>query len=181
MNSYNADQAIYVNATSSMVNGITADNAQSVIAQSFTYELPDNVEIATNFHVPNRATEGSAGYDLRADVKNPTTILPGQTVAIPTGFRMRMPSDMAAMILPRSGMAARNGVTVANAPGLIDSDYRGEVAVLLVNHSDKPYTVFPADRIAQMVFITVRKPTFSVSDVANDTARGTGGFGSTGV
>jgi dUTP pyrophosphatase len=129
-------------------------------------------------HTITRATAGAAGYDLTAAA--PALIPSGAWRAIPTGVRLAMPHGMEAQVRPRSGLALKHGVTVLNAPGTIDSDYRGEVSVLLINHGREPFGVAVGDRIAQMVFAAVVHPQFVVGDMC-DTARGVGGFGSTGI
>ena len=133
--------------------------------------------------VPCAATHGSAGLDLRADigVDHSLIINPGKTVKIPTGWRIGIPPYHVGLVCPRSGLAAKHGITVLNAPGVIDSDYTGEVQVLLHNTGDKPFIVMHGDRIAQLVVVPVScYPSIEVSELAA-TVRGEGGFGSTGV
>lgn len=134
--------------------------------------------------LPTYETTGAAGADLRASFETGDrpaglTLAPGQRALIPTGLSMAIPFGMEAQIRPRSGLAFKHGVTVANAPGTIDSDYRGEVKVLLINLGAEPFLVRHGDRIAQMVVAPVTLVTFSQGDL-DDTERGVGGFGSTG-
>ena len=130
---------------------------------------------------PSYATAGSAGMDLRACIDAPVTIAPGQRVKIPTGFAIALPSpDWAAYIFARSGLAIKSGITIPNCVGVIDSDYRGEVIVALVNLSGEEYTVQPGDRVAQLVVMPVVQARLQVVDELDETGRGAGGFGSTG-
>lgn len=129
--------------------------------------------------MPERATEGSAGYDLCAS--KAVTIKSGEFEKVPTGVRISMPQGMECQIRPRSGLAGKYGVTVLNAPGTIDSDYRGEICVILINHGKKDFVIEPGMRIAQMVFAHVTQVQFEEVDKLDETARGAGGFGSTGV
>jgi dUTP pyrophosphatase len=122
---------------------------------------------------------GDAGSDLIAAEAH--TIAPGQRTIVGTGLAMAIPDGFAGFVLPRSGLATRSGITVANAPGLIDSGYRGELRVGLINHSDEPFTVNVGDRIAQLVVMAVGVVEFVEAEALDDTARGTGGFGSTGI
>lgn len=131
--------------------------------------------------IPMLATAhlGDAGADLVAAEAH--TIAPHERVIVGTGLAMAIPEGYAGLVLPRSGLATRSGVTVANAPGLVDSGYRGELRVGLINHSEEPFTVSPGDRIAQLVIIAVAAPDFTEVEELDETARGSGGFGSTGV
>jgi dUTP pyrophosphatase len=133
--------------------------------------------------LPDYATEAAAGLDLAAALTEPLTIEPGAWAAVPTGLAIALPAGHEGQVRPRSGLAAKHGVTVLNAPGTIDADYRGEVQVLLVNHGSKAHEIRPGDRIAQLVVAPVTR--VAVEEVASaealgDTARGAGGFGSTG-
>ena len=131
--------------------------------------------------IPYRATEGSAGADLFACVDIDIVIGPGERKLIPTGIAIELPDKgFGAFVFPRSSVSSRFGVSLANCVGVIDSDYRGEVKVPLINHSDEPYTVKNGDRIAQMVILPVILPVFSETDDLSETERGEGGFGSTG-
>ena len=131
--------------------------------------------------LPAYATEGAAGADLRADVEAPLTIPPGGRAAIPTGLRFEIPPGFEIQVRPRSGLARRHGVTVLNAPGTIDADYRGAVEVLLVNHGGEPFAVEPGARIAQAVLAPVARARFEEVRALAPSARGAGGFGSTGA
>ena len=139
------------------------------------------LEVSDNRYLPQKSTKGSSGYDLRAALHGPLDIAPGERKLIDAGFRMSMPSRLEAQIRPRSGMVLKYGLTVANAPGTIDSDYKGQVKVVLINIGDKTQHINPGDRIAQMVFAEVPATFVSIGDVDDDTERGEGGFGSTGV
>ena len=131
---------------------------------------------------PRRATEGSAGYDLYACLEAPVTVEPGVTVKIPTGLAIDLGSpDRAAFVFARSGLAINHGIVPANCVGVIDSDYRGEVLVGLINQSSQPFTIHPGDRVAQLVILPVLTPDITLCDQLEDTQRGAGGFGSTGV
>lgn len=130
--------------------------------------------------LPAPATEGSAGCDLRAALVEPLTIEPGGRVAVPTGIALAVPPGFEAQVRPRSGLAFKNGVTLINAPGTIDSDYRGEVMVLLANLGSAPWTVARGDRVAQLVVSPVVRVRFEPVESLEGTARGSGGFGSTG-
>ena len=134
-----------------------------------------------NAELPYRATEGSAGADLFACVTEDVIIAPGAREMIPTGIAIELPdSGCGAFVFPRSSVSSKFGVSLANCVGVIDSDYRGEIKVPLINHSDKPYTVKNGDRIAQMVIMPVIVPEFTECEQLGDTGRGEGGFGSTG-
>jgi dUTP pyrophosphatase len=135
---------------------------------------------ASGLPLPRRASPGSAGWDLVAAVEAPRELAPGGRAAVPTGLHLAIPTGWEGQVRPRSGLALRHGVTVVNAPGTIDSDYRGEVHVLLVNLSDAPYTIHRGDRIAQLVFGRVEEAAWEEVDDLDDTGRGDGGFGSTG-
>jgi len=137
-----------------------------------------------NALMPRYETSGAAGMDLAACLEAPLTIRPGGTARVPTGLQIALPAGHEGQVRPRSGMAARHGVTVLNAPGTIDEDFRGEVQVLLVNHGGETFTIESGDRIAQLVVAPVTKVQIrAVSDEAalGGTERGEGGFGSTGV
>lgn len=133
--------------------------------------------------LPSYETAGAAGMDLRAAVAEgaPMTLVPGQRALVPTGFIMEIPEGFEAQIRPRSGLAFKNGVTCLNTPGTIDSDYRGEVKVLLVNLGDEIFEILRGMRIAQMVIAPVTQALVTEVAETSTTARGAGGFGSTGV
>ena len=134
--------------------------------------------------LPAYATEGAAGADIRAnlppDTREGLTIEPGMQVAVPTGLRMEIPGGYEVQIRPRSGLARKHFLTILNAPATIDSDYRGEVLVLLFNAGKEPVRIAHGDRIAQIVVAEAPQADFVISDVLEGTARGDGGFGSTG-
>lgn len=130
---------------------------------------------------PAYATPGSAGLDLRAAVAEPETLKPTQRLLIPTGLRLALPEGYEGQVRPRSGLALKWGVTVLNAPGTIDSDYRGEVGVVLINHGQEPFVIEPNMRIAQLVVCKVEQVQLRWVNELDDTSRGSGGYGSTGV
>ncbi len=129
---------------------------------------------------PAPASAGSAGCDLRAAVEDDLVLPPGGRAAVPTGLVLAIPPGWEGQVRPRSGLALRHGVTLPNAPGTIDSDYRGEVQVLLVNLGDAPFTVRRGDRIAQLVLARVGRAEWEEAEDLGETERGEGGFGSTG-
>lgn len=131
--------------------------------------------------LPRRMTEGSAGFDLPAAIDGPLEIEPGRHAVVPTGYAFALPPDHEGQVRSRSGLAARHGVAVLNAPGTVDADYRGEVMVVLVNHGRETFTVNRGDRIAQMVVQRVARVRIEEADDLPASARGSGGFGSTGV
>jgi len=131
--------------------------------------------------LPDYATPGAAGMDIAAHLDTAVTLAPFTRAAIATGFSMQLPSGYEAQIRPRSGLALKHGVTVANAPGTIDSDYRGEVAVILINLSQQDFTITPGMRIAQMVIAPVTHCRFEDTLQLDMSDRGAGGFGSTGL
>ena len=139
--------------------------------------LPHN----TDLPLPEYETVQSAGMDLPAAIHSPMTLSPGEHAMVPTGLAIALPGGYEAQIRPRSGLAARNGVTVLNTPGTIDADYRGEVKVILINLGTKPFEIERGMRIAQMVVAPVTQGKLTEVDDLSDTARGGGGFGSTGV
>ena len=137
--------------------------------------------IGAEFPLPTYATTGSAGLDLRALVEQPLTVEAGQTVLIPTGISVYIADpNLAAVILPRSGLGHKNGIVLGNLVGLIDSDYQGPLMVSLWNRSDKPFTIEVGDRIAQLVFVPVVQAQFNVVEEFTATDRGEGGFGHSG-
>ena len=129
---------------------------------------------------PAYATEQSAGMDLKACLDQPVVLQPMQRALIPTGLYMALPKGYEAQVRPRSGLAAKHGITVLNSPGTVDADYRGEVRVILVNLSDRAFTVEPGERIAQMVIARHEQVEWEEVEVLDETERGAGGFGSTG-
>ena len=130
--------------------------------------------------LPRYQTAGAAGMDLHAALAEPVALMPLARVRVPTGLIFAIPHRFEGQIRPRSGLAARCGVTVLNAPGTVDSDYRGEVLVLLVNLSDAPVTIAPLERVAQLVIVPVARAELVISVELGATARGDGGYGSTG-
>ena len=130
--------------------------------------------------LPEPATELAAGVDLVAAIDDAITLAPGERQIIPTGLAIALPPGYEAQIRPRSGLAAKNGITLVNTPGTIDADYRGEIGAILINHGQVSFTVERGMRIAQMIFSPVLKANFQLTDSLNDTSRGHGGFGSTG-
>ena len=131
--------------------------------------------------LPNYETEGSAGMDLRANITESVTLGPLERAMIPTGIFIELPLGYEAQVRPRSGLAAKRGLTCLNAPGTIDADYRGELKVILVNLSNETQIIEPAERIAQMVIAKHERIIWSEVTVLSETARGAGGFGSTGT
>jgi dUTP pyrophosphatase len=135
---------------------------------------------AADLDLPAYATADSAGMDLLAAVDAPVTLAPRERRLIPTGIAIALPPGTEAQVRPRSGLALKHGITVLNAPGTIDADYRGEVGVILVNTSDTPFVIERGSRIAQMVVAAYARVAWSLSDDLEASARGDGGFGSTG-
>jgi dUTP pyrophosphatase len=131
--------------------------------------------------LPQYETTGSAGMDLRADLKASITLGPLERAMIPTGLYMELPTGYEAQIRPRSGLAAKRGLTLLNSPGTIDSDYRGEIKCIVVNLSNESQTIEPGERIAQMVIARYEQITWEPAETLSETVRGEGGFGSTGV
>lgn len=129
---------------------------------------------------PEYATVQSAGLDLRADIAEPLELKPLGRALVPTGLFIALPAGTEAQVRPRSGLAAKYGVTVLNAPGTIDADYRGEIKVILVNLSDETFVVNPGERIAQMVVARYEQVEWEAAETLDETERGEGGFGSTG-
>ena len=138
-------------------------------------------EHGADLPLPSYQTEGAAGLDLMAALDEDIILAPGTFKAIPTGLSMAIPQGYEAQIRPRSGLAFKQGVTVLNSPGTIDSDYRGEVKIALINHGSEPVTISHGMRIAQMVIAPVARATLTQTDSLDDTKRGAGGFGSTGT
>lgn len=136
---------------------------------------------AHGLELPRYETELAAGCDVRAAVTEPLTLKPGERFMVPTGIAIAMPPGWEAQMRPRSGLAAKHGISCVNAPGTIDADYRGELKVILINHGSDDFTINRGDRIGQMVFAPVFQAVFEEVDELDDTARGSGGFGSTGV
>ena len=148
-----------------------AENAVRVVRLPHAADLP----------LPSPATTAAAGFDLAAAVAEPVVLAPGARATIPTGFALALPEGPEAQVRPRSGLAAEHGVTVLNAPGTIDADYRGEVKVILINLGGVPFTVSRGMRIAQLVVAPVLRATLTEVASLDQTPRGQGGFGSTGI
>ena len=137
------------------------------------------INTSTN-ELPAYQTAGAAGLDIRANLEEPIVLAPLQRTLVPTGLFLEIPEGYEVQVRPRSGLAAKYGITVINAPGTIDSDYRGEVKVPIVNLSDESFTSAHGERIAQMIFAKYERVTFQQVEELSDTQRGTAGFGSTG-
>lgn len=135
----------------------------------------------SNNNLPAYETEGSAGMDLRANIANTITLQPLERELIPTGLFLEIPLGYEAQIRPRSGLAFKKGITCLNTPGTIDADYRGEIKVLLINLSNEPVNIEPAERIAQMIISRYEKISWQKTEILSETIRGEGGFGSTGT
>ena len=132
------------------------------------------------YDLPSFATVNSAGADLRAHLENPVTLGPLERTIVGTGLKIALPEGFEAQVRPRSGLAAKHGLTVLNSPGTIDADYRGEIGVILINLSNEKFTVHPGERIAQLVIAKYEQALWEPSDSLDETERGAGGFGSTG-
>lgn len=141
------------------------------------------VKIINGSHheLPRYETAQSAGMDLRASIDEPITLQPLERKLIPTGLRIALPAGYEAQVRPRSGLALKKGVTVLNSPGTIDADYRGEIGIILINLSQEPFVIQDGERIAQMVIARHEQPEWEPVEVLDDTERGEGGFGHTGV
>lgn len=139
------------------------------------------IKTKENARLPYKATSGSAGADLFACIDASAVVKPGERLLIPTGIAMEIPFGYGGFVFPRSSVASKHGVSLANCVGVIDSDYRGEISVPVINHSDKDYTINAGDRIAQLVIMPVEDAEYETAEELSDTVRGSGGFGSTGV
>ncbi len=137
--------------------------------------------LAEGARVPTYGSEEAAGADVRAFIKEPVTIPPGNRACIPLGLKVALPAGYEIDVRPRSGLAVKYGVTILNTPGTLDSDYRGENSVLLINFGTEPFVVNPGDRIGQWVLFKVERASFEEASALPDTKRGAGGWGSTGV
>jgi dUTP pyrophosphatase len=131
--------------------------------------------------IPAYQSDGASGADLKARLAQDLVLAPGARALVPTGVRLQIPRGLEAQVRPRSGLAVRHGISVLNAPGTIDSDYRGEVQVILVNLGQEEFRIKSGDRIAQLVFSPVVRVSFRALPLIDETARGSGGFGSTGI
>ena len=135
---------------------------------------------AQEFHLPEHSTKGASGFDLRAKTDAPIILYHGESCLVQTGIKLAIPEGYEGQVRPRSGLAIHWGITVVNTPGTIDSDYRGEIGVILINHGKVPFTIENGDRIAQLVIQEVPTVAFELVEDLSDTSRGDGGFGSTG-
>lgn len=142
--------------------------------------IPVEIEIAEGASLPHYASEGAAGCDLRAFIPVSVVLAPGTSMLIPTGIKAAIPEGYEIQLRPRSGLALKEQVTILNTPGTIDSDYRGEICVILINHGTRPFTIEPGMRIAQMVLAPYFRAEFIQTKELSSTVRGTGGFGHTG-
>lgn len=140
----------------------------------------ERMEHSAGLPLPEYMTEGAAGVDLYAANEDPLNIAPGKVALIPTGLKIEIPQGFEGQVRPRSGLALKHSMTVLNTPGTIDSDYRGEVKVIVINLGDKEYIVQRGDRIAQMIFCRVTRADFAEVESLQETTRGAGGFGHTG-
>ena len=140
-----------------------------------------NIVNRSRFSLPEYATVHSAGLDLRADLEQSMELKPLQRIMVPTGLFIELPEGFEAQVRPRSGLAAKHGISIVNTPGTIDPDYRGEIKVILVNLSDVPFTLEPGERIAQMIIARFEHISWNQVESLSETARGEGGFGHTGV
>ena len=157
-------------------NGMTADAPRRRVPRVKMVRLPQ----AAGLPLPVRQSAGAAGLDLLAAVEAPLVLRPGSRALVPTGLILELPAGFEAQVRPRSGLALRHGITVLNSPGTIDSDYRGEVQVILVNLGERPFTVARGERIAQLVVARCERVTLVEVAASSPTRRGKGGFGSTG-
>ncbi len=135
----------------------------------------------SNHAIPSYETVASAGMDLRANISSPITLLPLERAIVKTGLYIELPIGYEAQVRPRSGLAAKKGITVLNAPGTVDADYRGEIGVILVNLSNEPFTIENGERVAQLVIAKHERATWDEVVALSETSRGEGGFGSTGM
>lgn len=142
-----------------------------------------HVDIVNKSHhpLPAYATEGSAGMDVRAFLSSPVTLLPGERALIPTGLYIALPQGYECQIRPRSGLAIKHGISLVNSPGTVDADYRGEIGVIVINHSGEPFTINDGERICQMVIAAYSRVAWNRVESLGDTERGAGGFGHSGV
>ena len=139
-----------------------------------------NIINKSDHDLPNYETKASAGMDLRANIQSDVLLDPMQRAIIPTGLYLEIPVGYEAQVRPRSGLAAKHGLTVLNSPGTIDADYRGEIGVILVNLSNKAFTIKNGERVAQMVIAKHERADWNEVETLSETSRGAGGFGSTG-
>lgn len=160
-------------------------NGNTPLAENKQFKLKINFKNESTNPDPEYATAGSSGFDLRANLKvSPMKIYQGERAIVPTGLFFELPENFEIQVRPRSGLAAKNGVTVLNTPGTVDADYRGEIKVIIINLGQEPFTINHGDRIAQAVVSSVTAKNIinlnRVTEISENTERGTGGFGSTG-
>ncbi|SHO48903.1 deoxyuridine 5'-triphosphate nucleotidohydrolase [Desulfopila aestuarii DSM 18488] len=160
----------------SMTSRINNDISKARV--SISWFLPEEQR---DLPLPGYETTGSAGMDVCAAVEHDTVLAPGAILLVPTGFGVAIPQGYEIQVRPRSGLAVKHGVTIINSPGTIDSDYRGEIKIGLINLGKEPFTIKRGDRIAQLVLAPVTIASWQLVEELDDTARGTGGFGHTGV
>lgn len=147
---------------------------------SFKVRIPVARVGAIEVPLPRYETAGAAGLDLRAALSTPATLSPGRHLFVPTGLSFAIPFGFEGQVRPRSGLALRHGITIVNSPGTIDADYRGEVGIVLINLGEQPFVIEPLARIAQLVIAPVARAELELTVELATTARGTGGYGSTG-
>ena len=143
--------------------------------------LPISIINHSKHPLPTYATPDASGMDLRASIEESITLSPGQRTLVPTGLHIALPQGFEAQVRPRSGLAFKHGITVLNSPGTIDADYRGEIKVLLINFSEQPFVIQDGERIAQLVVAAYTSVAWQLVDKLDDTSRGEGGYGSTGI
>lgn len=174
-----------MNYTSYFVDTNHFGNPNELNAQSFIYNPPKEVvKISSrSFDIPKKGTEGSAAYDLRAELSRELyrVVEPGETAILNTGIALELPSHIMALVLPRSGLATHYGITLANSVGLIDPDYSGDIKIAIKNTSQQAFTITHGDRIAQLLIMGYVSPEFVLVKEVFKTTRGDGGFGSTGT
>ena len=177
----NSVKLLAVSKTQSIDNIKEAYNSgQQDFGENYLQESIEKISKLKDFDVPSYQTDEAAGVDLSASIENSIKIRPWEREIIPCGISIAMPKGLEAQIRPRSGLAFKHGITILNTPGTIDSDYRGEIKVILINLSKDEFTVHPKDRIAQMVFTNAIQVKFKEVQNLDQTKRGDGGFGSTG-
>lgn len=180
-NEYIVESDTFSNPTSQVVSSSIYSNIDNFELNSFTYLPKDTVKVvSTKFDLPSKATSGAAAYDIRS--VQSVTIEPNQTAMIGTGLYLDIPDSIFGMLVPRSGLSTKHGVTLANSIGIIDSDFTGEVKISLKNSGNVAFTVNEGDRVAQLIFMTHLSPDLvSVKTLTKETSRNPDGFGTTGV
>lgn len=154
---------------------------ESHCVEKKSMRIPVGVKLEEGAAMPVYASDGAAGADLQAYISAPVVIMPGKSALISTGLKLELPEGYEFQIRPRSGLAAKNQVTVLNTPGTVDEDYKGDIKVILINHGVEPFTVLPGMRIAQAVVAPVVRADYFIVEAVSSTVRGTGGFGHTGI